>query len=447
MPSAPHSSATPSLREQVLTHIKALVQPSVPDYDARRDRQHTDALLPLLAEITGVDPLADLSSSANINTAYGVAISPVQAAKCLQETRRTKVFLQAVNQAILDRAHTGEPISILYAGTGPYGLLVLPLLALHADLPLQACLIDLHPDNIQALDKMIAALEIEPKIVSIDLQDACEWQPEPIHRFDMIVSETMTKLLLHEPQVAIFAHLQQFLKPAGSLIPQTVTLSASLVDADACVDLGEFFTLDQAMSAKIAQQPLFSISGRIALPDSGPRPSSLRLDTYIVAYGDYQLSVGHCSLNMPVFYHRRYFNDLDEITFCYQLDADPRFEFSLPVYQPESVLTSSWNTDALGLYHLKRFWHKWQQQAVQMLDPAVREGEWSLDLALVDLCQGDLQAWFGAMYEPYPPSLADFVTWVSEQHALSSERITQINTQLSSQIQALTPESSHAAGV
>ena len=82
-----------------------------------------------------------------------------------------------------------------------------------------------------------------------------------------------------------------------------------------------------------------------------------------------------------------------------------------------------------------------------MLDPAVREGEWSLDLALVDLCQGDLQAWFGAMYEPYPPSLADFVTWVSEQHALNAARITQINTQLSSQIQTLLPESSHAAGV
>ncbi|TMP68404.1 class I SAM-dependent methyltransferase, partial [Pseudoalteromonas ruthenica] len=75
--------------------------------------------------------------------------------------------------------------------------------------------------------------------------DATEWQATEPQSFDIIISETMTALLKREPQVFIFAHLSQYLKPSGVLIPEEVSLKSWLVNqAEPDYLLGEFFKLD-----------------------------------------------------------------------------------------------------------------------------------------------------------------------------------------------------------
>ncbi|WP_028865716.1 hypothetical protein [Psychromonas aquimarina] len=61
---------------------------------AGHGKTHTDALAQFLALVTGVSADFDMNEWQDVDLPSGVAISPVQAAKCLQKTIRTQVFIQ-----------------------------------------------------------------------------------------------------------------------------------------------------------------------------------------------------------------------------------------------------------------------------------------------------------------------------------------------------------------
>ena len=63
----------------------------------------SDELALIFAELTDVDAREQMLTKNNCHTSKCVAISPVQAAKCLQEPLRTQAFLKGIKQAILDR--------------------------------------------------------------------------------------------------------------------------------------------------------------------------------------------------------------------------------------------------------------------------------------------------------------------------------------------------------
>ena len=67
-------------------------------------------------------------------TEQGVAISPVMAAMCLEDYYRTIIYLRGLNAAIMDTKtqRPTRPLRVLYAGTGPYAILAIPLMAVHS---------------------------------------------------------------------------------------------------------------------------------------------------------------------------------------------------------------------------------------------------------------------------------------------------------------------------
>ena len=94
-------------------------------------RRALDEFIQLCADISGIAPDRSFDSDAgDVLLASGVAINPNAAAHCVNDYRRSVVFIRGVYAAIrlARRQFAPAPLRILYAGCGPYATLLLPLL-------------------------------------------------------------------------------------------------------------------------------------------------------------------------------------------------------------------------------------------------------------------------------------------------------------------------------
>ncbi|QSX37412.1 phytanoyl-CoA dioxygenase family protein [Shewanella sedimentimangrovi] len=380
----------------LLEHASSLLHNPV---DVGLNHPHTQAMAELLAQLTGISAHADMNEWHDIDTSQGIAISPVQAAKCLLETTRTQVFMQGVAEAISDKLAFGSPVNILYAGTGPYGLLMLPWLALNPDADVTVTLLDIHEENVSSVNRLVELFNIRHRVAGVVLADATRWCPGDGETFDLIVSETMNTLLWREPQVWIFSHLQQFLHPDGELIPKEIRLGAwlyGLGTSGSLLNMGTFFRLDRHSAAQLHQGKRECLSGTLVIPDAIPAQPSLKLTTDIEVYGDHSLSENQCSLNLPVYRHDQTFQPGDLLQFNYRQQPFPEFIWHYPEHKP--VLPDYQETGTSGLYQLKRMFGKCQLSKKGLLDQTIRESEWALDLMLFDELRLGLEPGLQALY-------------------------------------------------
>lgn len=405
----------------------------------------TDRVAELCYEITGISGDDDMNNWHDVKLNKGVAISPVQAAKCTKEMLRTQIFIKGINEAFKSIQNTQEKKHILYAGTGPFGILVLPLLALSKDPSLRVSLIDIHPENIDATQKMIEALGIQEAIQAVYCDDACHWgNPENLE-FDFIISETMNTLLRREPQVSIFCHLQQFLAPSGEFIPQSIVLDAWLLHDDLKIQgqhIGTFFCLNKLEISKLANDendPAVNhktISGALHVPEASMISGTLnafhtlKLTTHIHVFADHWLRDNESSLNMPTYYKNLDIKPGSQINFRYKTEPLPEFIFDVPEYVPNADLVNFQKTGRLGIYHLQRFWQKTQLDIFNKLDKHLQACEWPLDELLIKEVGGTLQQWLTYFYQPHL-AFDDAESWVEKQCKLRNEQqIKQFNNRL-----------------
>ncbi len=402
----------------------------------------TDRIAELCSIISGISSEDDMNRWHDVDSANGVAISPVQAAKCTKEMLRTQVFIKGIKDALIDQAKVKKKVHVLYAGTGPFGILLLPLAALLSDKTLCVTLIDIHQENIDAIHKMIDALNIRDSIQGVHCADACTWDNPDHIEFDLIVSETMNTLLRREPQIAIFCHLQQFLASSGSLIPEQIKLDAWGLNRDTseATDKGKkhhlttFFRLNRATSNTLAKNKYPDntpkIAGTFQIPTSSTPFDTLMLSTDIQVYADHWLKENQSSLNIPIFLKNLDIKPGDKIAYQYQLQPIAEFKFDVPRYRPDSNLAAFDKTGNLGIFHLKRFWQKTQLDIFNDLDKQLQQREWPLDDLLIRKLGGSHQQWLSYSYQPRL-KFDDFERWV-EQHSpkLDSCQLDQLNQHL-----------------
>ncbi|MFD2288920.1 hypothetical protein GJU39_14745 [Pedobacter petrophilus] len=154
----------------------------------------------------------------------GTRVNPYMAAYCFLDYLRSYKFTIGIKKLInekLGQDHQ-QPLLILYAGTGPYASLILPLTTLFSADQIQVTLLDIHQSSLHAVSKLITAFNLQAYFNGFIKADATLFTPTNNDFYDIIISETMDKALRKEPQVAIFHHLHQFLKPDGALIPQEI---------------------------------------------------------------------------------------------------------------------------------------------------------------------------------------------------------------------------------
>ena len=141
--------------------------------------------------------------------ADGLAISPTQAAMCAGEFQRTAIFLRGLHDAIAEAVgqQSSRPVRVLYAGSGPYAALAVPLMTIFPPEDVQFTVLDIHPESIASAKSVVRRLGLERSVESFIVADACEYTIPYDGIPDIILSETMSTALEREPQVAIMRHL------------------------------------------------------------------------------------------------------------------------------------------------------------------------------------------------------------------------------------------------
>jgi hypothetical protein len=193
----------------------------------RQLRLALDDFTQLCAGITGIQPDRSFDSrSGDTLLEQGVAINPGAAAHCVSDYRRSVVFIRGVYAAIRTAQcrFPAGPVSILYAGCGPFATLLLPLLCRFQPGELGIHLLDIHPDALDSVSLLITRFGFKEHGIQLVNADACSYQHHcALH---LVIAETMQKALEQEPQLAVTANLAPQLTAGGIFVPQTI-----------CVDL------------------------------------------------------------------------------------------------------------------------------------------------------------------------------------------------------------------
>jgi len=286
-------------------------------------------LFDIFCEVSGIPLESSAETSCETGLPYGVAISEFNAARCVCEHQRTSVFLRGIHQAIqaLHMRNPGRSIRILYAGCGPFATLVTPLLPLMESVPMEITLIDIHPHCIDHARAIFDAIGEEGRLRDCICCDALEYKASG--QFDLLITETMSRALTREPQVAITAHLSRFLADGGLIVPERVSLNVALEDerlvphpctlADGSTGelmrfsnenaiLQEVFVLDADRAASFRalidavpfgdEVDLGCV--RVGIPAYNEHVHHLVILTDIVTYGQHVLGLRDCSLCLPL---------------------------------------------------------------------------------------------------------------------------------------------------
>lgn len=404
-----------------------------------------DALVAELAALTGVELHPDdFRDEHRTVTARGMAVSPTTAARCGEDVERTRVFLQGVHAALvraLARVAEHDTLHVLYAGTGPFGLLLVPLLPL---LPpadqrrVRVTLLDIHASSLAMSRVVVEHLGVQASIEAYVQADACEWLPP--RRFDVILSETMNAGLEREPQVSVFAHLFGSLAEGGVLIPEAVTVNLWLSSGRAAPHapwdgsrrlLGQLFRLDRQTAQVLHTGDGSGLQGQLPVPAHPPQLEHLEVSTEVRVFGAHALAERQSSLTLPVYTRRARVAPETVLRYRYVVGARPRWEFEHERRTDpwDSPLPAPTCASPLGLLHLPRLWHRTQLQKrvpataeerdrVRAQLSSLAASEWDRDALLFRTLGAELQPAMERLFRA--ETLADVEAWLLTQRTDAS---------------------------
>lgn len=294
----------------------------------------------------------------SIYLSTGKAIGSIWAALCIKEFMRTKRFIAGIFKAVKAAQHRfpNTRLHVLYAGTGPFASLILPLTTVFSSSEICFTLLEINPNSIESLIEIIKTFEIDDYVKEIVCCDATKYKSDtdlPIH---MIISETMLNALRREPQVAITLNLAPQLVDEGIFIPENIIIEAGLLNnkrfhermngidlstEDHYVMIKRIFQLDKD-TYKI--KPDFDLRNNccilsneeIELPqDISDDYSQLCLFTTIQIFGDEYLTNWQCSLTLPqnILNLRQQERRIGQISFQYEINNNPGFKYTIEYKQ------------------------------------------------------------------------------------------------------------------
>lgn len=221
----------------------------------------------LLTEISEMED--DDAGRKNIYFDNGKALGAAWAAMCVDDLMRTKRFIKGLYEAVcfLKESKKG-PIHILYAGSGPFAALILPLITRFKESEIQFTILEINPLSFAAVQKVISKLGVAGYIQSIENADATKYVINKSTPVDIVLSETMQHALKKEQQVPIMINLLSQLADDVLMIPQQIVLHTGLLkshnleetvlpgqEADYYKKTGEIFELSKKSIAEfIAKQ-------------------------------------------------------------------------------------------------------------------------------------------------------------------------------------------------
>ena len=293
-------------------------------------------LYDLFSEIAGFDDSdQNLESQNGTLLPTGKAISPVNAARCLWDFKRTYQFARGVRAAIseLKNRFFSERIEILYAGCGPFAPLIVPLLDKFSPGEINLTLLDYHAASIASVRKIFERLNFERfSAVFIQTDAALYKHPREIH---LVICETMQNTLADETQTANTFNLATQLCEGGIFLPEKVSIEVCLANfgtengARKRIELGRIFELE---AERIRRNPALAfppVRLKIAA-QAKQQSSSFVILTKVRIFDSIRLDDYDSAITYP-----KFINDAPEIEnaasieFSYVIDEKPHFEYKI----------------------------------------------------------------------------------------------------------------------
>jgi hypothetical protein len=303
--------------------------------DAGSMKLAVDHIYKIYSQITGVR-VDTIHQDKDILLPSGKAISTAAAAHCLLEMKRTAVFLRGINKAIIQKLSQAadKPIRILYAGTGPYGTLLTPLLPLYKSTDLKVDILDINRQSLIALHDLIGTLGLSKYVGDIFCTDATTFTVSK--PYDIVISETMLACLRSEPQVAIMQNLIPQLTDDCIFIPEEISIDASLTNPKMEMDRLMYYETKQPPFERISLGNIFTVNKyrldsslyrkTLTIPDSKDAFPILKLFTTVKVFGDEILADNDSSITLPKQYYNLRGEEAKEIKFWYVQGEKPRIE-------------------------------------------------------------------------------------------------------------------------
>jgi len=304
-------------------------------------KQAVDELYQIFSQITGVT-IDQFNQHPDFMLPSGKAISTAGAAHCLLEMKRTALFLRGINKAILLKLSESstKPISILYAGTGPYGSLIVPLLSLYLPDELTVDLLDINPNSLAALKKLIDTLALGEYMGETYCTDATTFTIT--RQYDIVISETMLACLKSEPQVAIMQNLIPQLEDNCIFIPEEISIDANLINPKMEMDRLMYYETEEPPFERISLGNIFTVNKNkldcslynktLSINDFTANFPILKLFTTVKVYENEILSDNDSSITLPKQYYDFRKEQAKEVQFWYVQGEKPRIESRIKQY-------------------------------------------------------------------------------------------------------------------
>lgn len=267
-------------------------------------KQSVDRLYAIFSGMTGIT--GDNFKNEQIMLPSGKAISPSGAAHCLLEFRRTAIFFRGIDKAIQQKLteKQGAPIHILYAGTGPFATLLLPLVPLYSPEEITVDLLDINQISLNAARELFDQLGLGQFVGKSYASDATIFVAEK--PYDIVISETMQAALKKEPQVAVMQNLIPQMPADVIFIPESISVNAQVVsnghwDNEKMVITGvEIFAEKELFTVSKDNLDASAYHNELVLPGAVGNCHNLILNTIVSVYKDEALKDNDCSLTMPL---------------------------------------------------------------------------------------------------------------------------------------------------
>ena len=301
----------------------------------------------LLSDTGGIDENNIYKN--DLITPSGKAIASLWAAMCITDFLRTQRFFRGIHQALIDSKakYPSEKINILYAGTGPFATLALPIMCLFSKDEVSFTMLEIQETSVNILHKILEYYDFQDYVCALIKTDATSYQLEKSKRVHIVISETMQHALEKEPQVEIAINLANQVDNETIWIPQDIKIEVGLMnmkkDNDrqlgllsandtSNIDIGTIFCLNKKSAKKLNKN--LSLSDKVQYKLSGETILAypwLVLMTTIHIYGDQYLKLWDSGLCAP-----RVLVDLAQnksmpyqVVFWYKTGASPGFEYKL----------------------------------------------------------------------------------------------------------------------
>ncbi|MBX9783276.1 MAG: hypothetical protein K2X48_08290 [Chitinophagaceae bacterium] len=274
-----------------------------------------------------------------LDTPSGRATGTYGAAMCTIDYMRTRRFMQGVVSAVTELLKTHSSVKLLYAGCGPFALLVLPLTLLFTPAQVQIQCIELNTTSIGCFQKLISKLNVKAFFKEVICDDAAEIKLQQADAYDMMITETMMHALKNEAQVAIIINLMNQCRKDIVLIPHEVQVQFACIAHDSSL-LNKVFR---------SQLPLLHLNKQTAQEFSNwlqhrndvllQKTIDLSNDVYhegdklsylttIHVYGRYSLFINESGLTVPVAIQPlQKINPGQSIQFQYRMGSKPGFVY------------------------------------------------------------------------------------------------------------------------